>query len=199
MSGVVVGLDVEHLDERQADHDLRELVRALPAGTVEVAATHWATLGERPHVALSAALAGLPASVVVPLLVTRLGELAARWALVVGEQAGDRLLGDEALHDAASAARDAHVQRRSGRVVHFPGADGLVGTLTVQELLDRSAVDRVRVLPSGDAPPDVLVVTRGHVRPVWAGGELALLTQPAVGGTLVPFESPSPTACCADH
>jgi hypothetical protein len=69
----------------------------------------------------------------------------------------------------------------------------------VQELLERSAVDRVRVLPAGNAPPDARVVTRGHVRPTWVDGELVLLTQPAVGGTLVPFESPSPTACCVDH
>ena len=195
MSTVVVGLDVEHLDERQADHDLRDLVRALPPGTVQVAATHWATIGERPHVALSAELVGLPASVVVPLLVARLGELAPRWSLAVA----DGVLGDHALGGAAAAARDAHVQRRSGRVVHFPGVAELVGTVTAQELLDRSAVERVRVLASGDAPPDVAVLTRDHVRPVWTDGELVLLTQPAVGGTLVPFESPSPTACCVDH
>jgi hypothetical protein len=112
---------------------------------------------------------------------------------------GDAEHGDVALRAAAAAARDAHVQRRSGRVVHFPGGAQLVGTLTVQELLERSAVDRVRVLTGGDAPPDARVVTRGHVRPTWVDGELRLLTQPAVGGTLVPFESPSPTACCVDH
>jgi hypothetical protein len=74
-----------------------------------------------------------------------------------------------------------------------------VGTLAAEELLRRSAVDRVRVLMAGAAAPDAPVVTRGHVRPVWDDGELVLLTQPAIGGTLVPFESPTPTACCADH
>jgi hypothetical protein len=195
VTGAVVGLDLEHLDERQADHDLRELVRALPAGTVRAAATHWATLGERPHVALSLELVDPPVSAVVPLLGARLGELAPRWALAVGEHA----LGDGHLRGAATAARDAHVQRRSGRLVHFRGVEELVGALTVRALLDRSAVERVRVLASGDAPADVVVRTRGHVRPSWADGRLVLLVQPAVGGTLVPFESPSPTACCADH
>jgi hypothetical protein len=210
VSGVVVGLDVEHLDELHADHDLRDLVRALPAGTVRTTATHWATAGERPHVALSLELVGLSASVVVPLLAERLGALAPRWSLAVDDLAVDDLavddlavdddaLGDTALRGAAVAARGAHLQRRSGRVVHFPGVEGLVGTLTAQELLDRSAVDRVRVLASGDASPDVRVRTRDHVRPFWAEGELVLLTQPAAGGTLVPFESPSPTACCVDH
>jgi hypothetical protein len=121
--------------------------------------------------------------------------LAPRWAVAVGEV----LQGDVLLHGGAVAARDAHAGRRSGRVVHFPGVELLVGTLTAQEVLGRSAVDRVRVLTAGDAPPDVRVVTRGHVRPTWVGGELVLLTQPAVGGTLVPFESASPTACCVDH
>jgi hypothetical protein len=46
VSRLVVGLDLEHLDERQADHDLLELVRSLPDGAVVEAATHWAS-GER--------------------------------------------------------------------------------------------------------------------------------------------------------
>jgi len=83
--------------------------------------------------------------------------------------------------------------------VHYPGVASLVQTLTVQEVLERSAVDRVRVLTAGDAPPDARIVTRGHVRPTWVDGELVLLTQPALGGTLVPFESPTPTPCCTDH
>ena len=195
MSGLVVGLDAEHVDERRADHDLRDLLRDLPVGTVRVTATHWAVLGERPHVALSAELGDGASAAGVSVLVDRVAALAPRWAVVVG----DAEHGDVALRAAAAAARDAHVQRRSGRVVHFPGAAQLVGTLTVQELLERSAVDRVRVLTAGDAPPDARVVTRGHVRPTWVDGELVLLTHPPVGGTLVPFESPSPTACCVDH
>ena len=195
MSGLVVGLDLEHVDERQADHDLRELVRDLPAGTVQGTATHWAGAGERPHVALSVQLGDVATALAVPRLAERASAAAPRWSLAVG----DAVHGDAGLHAAAVAARDAHVGRRSGRVVHFPGVELLVGPLTVQELLDRSAVDRVRVLTAGDAAPDDLVVTRGHVRPAWADGELVLLTQPAVGGTLVPFESPSPTPCCVDH
>ena len=195
MSTVVVGLDVVHLDERRADHDLLGLVRSLPPGTAVAAATHWATVGERPHVALSVETAGLPAPLVVRLLTERLQSLAPRWALgVEGIKHGD-----PALHGAAQAARRAHVERRSGRVVHFGGVEALVGTVTAGALLERSAVARVRVLGGGDAPADAPVVTRGHVRPSWADGELVLLTQPAVGGTLVPFESPTPTPCCADH
>jgi hypothetical protein len=160
-----------------------------------MAATHWAGAGERPHVALSLQLGDLATALAVPVLTERASAVAPRWSLAVG----DVLHGDAGLHTASVAARDAHVGRRSGRVVHFPGVEALVGTLTAQELLDRSAVERVRVLTAGDAAPDARVVTRGHVRPTWVDGELVLLTQPAVGGTLVPFESPSPTACCVDH
>jgi hypothetical protein len=83
--------------------------------------------------------------------------------------------------------------------VHFPGVAALVGTLAVRDVLDRSAVDRVQVLTAAEAAPDAVVDTRGHVRPTWQGGQLVLLAQPAVGGTLVPYESPNPTPCCADH
>jgi hypothetical protein len=195
MSTVVVGLDVVHVDERAADHDLLGLVQTLPPGAAVAAATHWATGGERPHVALSVETAGLPAALVVRLLTERLRSLAADWALGADGTAH----GDPGLHGAAQAARRAHLERRSGRVVHFPGVEALVGTMTAGALLERSAVARVRVLGGGDAPADAPVVTRGHVRPSWVDGELVLLTQPAVGGALVPFESPTPTACCADH
>ena len=192
-AALVVGLDLEHLDERSADHELHRLVVGLPAGAVRSAATHWAQSGGRPHVALSLELVGVPAALATEQ-VTELLE-APRWSLAVGGDAH----GDPDLRTSAAAARDAHVGRRSGRVVHFPGVEHLVGTLTARLLLDRSAVDRVRVLTAGEAAPDVRVVTRDHVRPTWLDGELVLLTQPAVGGTVVPFESPSPTACCADH
>ncbi len=190
-SGLVVGLDVEHTDERRADHDLQGLVGALPPGAVRVAATHWARLADRPHVALSVELVDVGPEVVLD----RLPQLAARWSLVLD---GERH-GDPALSEAARAARAAHVQRGSGRAVHYPGVELLTGTLAASALVERSAVDRVRVLTAGDAPPDALVVTREHVRPTWVDGELVLLTQPASGGTLVPFESPDPTPCCADH
>jgi hypothetical protein len=186
----VVGLDLEHLDERRADHDLLELVRSLPDGDVTEAATHWAS-AEGPHVALSVALDGRSLE---PLL-QRLPELGERWCAVV---AGE-VHGDAALAGATDAARKAHVARTSGRVVLFPGSAALVGTLPVRDLLDRSAVDRVQVLTAAEAAPDAVVDTRGHVRPTWQRGQLVLLAQPAVGDRLVPYESPDPTPCCADH
>lgn len=87
-----------------------------------------------------------------------------------------------------------------GRAVIYPGVASLTGTLTIAELLARSAIDRVTVLGSpGQPAPDTLLVTHRHVRPQWQDGELTLTAMPAAGGTLVPFEVPDPTPCCADH
>ncbi|MDQ1035454.1 hypothetical protein QFZ75_001870 [Streptomyces sp. V3I8] len=87
-----------------------------------------------------------------------------------------------------------------GRAVVYPGSPELTGTLTIAELLARSAIGRVVVLgSSGAPPPGQSVVTRDHVRPQWQDGELVLTLMPAVGGVLVPFEVPDPTPCCADH
>lgn len=87
-----------------------------------------------------------------------------------------------------------------GRAVLYPGVGSLTGTVTVGELLARSAINRVTVLGTGVQPSAAQrMVTRGHVRPQWQGGELVLAAMPAVGGTLVPFEVPDPTPCCADH
>ncbi|MFH8466183.1 hypothetical protein [Streptomyces sp. NPDC017991] len=87
-----------------------------------------------------------------------------------------------------------------GRAVVYPGSAELTGTLTIAELLARSAIGRVVVLGApGEPPPSQSVVTRDHVRPQWQDGELVLTLQSAVGGVLVPFEVPDPTPCCADH
>ncbi|MCY1141785.1 hypothetical protein OWR29_27635 [Actinoplanes sp. Pm04-4] len=97
------------------------------------------------------------------------------------------------------AAADEAASGKFGRAVVFGGSSELTGTLTVQEVLDRSAIDRVEVLGSGVADPALKLDTRDFVRPQFRDGELVLVTMPAVGGTLVPFETRDPTPCCADH
>ncbi|MFD8519129.1 hypothetical protein ACFV2D_03800 [Streptomyces capillispiralis] len=87
-----------------------------------------------------------------------------------------------------------------GRAVLYPGASALTGTMTVADLLAGSAIDRVTVLGTPEPPgPGTRMVTRDHVRPQWQRDELVLAATPALGGTLVPFEAPDPTPCCADH
>ena len=100
---------------------------------------------------------------------------------------------------ALRAAAEAAATGKFGRAVIFEGSDRLTGTLTVAEVLAISAIDRVEVLGSGPAPADAVLDTRDFVRPQFSAGELVLTTTPAAGGTLVPFESPDPTPCCANH
>jgi hypothetical protein len=101
------------------------------------------------------------------------------------------------LGEDSPAARAEH--RTSGRAVRYPGVEGLVGTLSVAEVLERSAIDKVEVLGGGEADLATLIDTGDFVRPQWRAGVLTLTTTPAAGGRLVPFETRNPTPCCAAH
>ncbi|WP_433726031.1 hypothetical protein ACQP2Y_08215 [Actinoplanes sp. CA-051413] len=92
-----------------------------------------------------------------------------------------------------------HVARSSGRAVLYPGVERLVGTLSVAEVLELSAIEKVEVLGGGAADPATLIDTGDFVRPQWRAGQLTLLAGPAAGGRLVPFETRYPTPCCAAH
>lgn len=170
MTPYVLTVDAGIRDLRAADHLLHALAAELALPNGVFGCTHLVR-GDRPRVAVSIAL---PSS---PLLRTALEGLTARG------------------HEVSDGAPDA-----VGRAVIYPGVESLAGTLTIAELLGRSAVDRVEVL-GGSAQPDLgtPVVTRNHVRPQWQDGALVLTAMPAAYGTLVPFEVPDPTPCCADH
>ncbi|MGC3002567.1 hypothetical protein ACPF8X_30385 [Streptomyces sp. G35A] len=164
-------LDTGLRDLRAADHLLHELAGDLALPEDTFGCTHLLR-GDRPRVAVSLSL---PAE---PLLRTTRERLTAAGR-------GDVSPG---LPDGA------------GRAVIYPGAPALTGTMTVAELIARSAIDRVTVLGTPEPPrPGTRVVTRDHVRPQWQDGVLVLAATPALGGTLVPFEAPDPTPCCADH
>ncbi|WP_217142096.1 hypothetical protein [Streptomyces sp. AC627_RSS907] len=164
-------VDTDVTELREADHLLQDLAGGLGLPDDAFGCTHLVGDGDRRRVGLSLA-AGSRA--VVDAARTR---LTARG------------------HTVADGTWD-----EAGRAVLFPGAAALTGTLTVAELLDRSAIDRVRVLGAQGGPdPGARLVTREFVRPRWEHGELVLAAMPAAGGTLVPFEVPDPTPCCADH
>ncbi|WP_217247201.1 hypothetical protein [Streptomyces sp. AC602_WCS936] len=165
-----IGIDTGATTLREADHLLQALAAELGLPEGVFGCTHLVRDG-RPRVALSLAAEGEP----------------------VLRAARDRLT--EQGYEVRDGAWDA-----VGRAVLYPGADALTGTVIVAELLARSAIDRVTVLGTpGEPAPDTRLVTRDHVRPQWQGGRLVLSAMPAVGGTLVPFEDPDPTPCCADH
>ncbi len=157
-------------DLRAADHLLHSLAAELDLPEGTFGCTHLVR-GDRPRVVLSLAVPSRQ------LLSTVRERLTAR------------------APEVAPGLPDA-----MGRAVIYPGVTALTGTLTVADVLDRSAITRVAVLGTPTRPsPDTPLMTQDHVRPYWQDGELVLTTMPAVGGTLVPFEVPEPTPCCADH
>jgi hypothetical protein len=174
----VAGADTGRRTLAEADADVAAVVRLLVEAGLPgaVVATHLTRTGG-PHVTLSLEVPGAdPARLLAQAL--------------PGADVGE----------AAAAGAQAHAARRSGRLVHFPGVEQLVGTLSVAALLERSAVERVHVLGgTGEPGGDVLVRTREHVRPAYGAGRVVLAAEWAAGRVLVPFEVPVPTPCCADH
>lgn len=166
----VVTVDAGLRDLRAADHLLRTLAAELDLPEDGFGCTHLVR-GERPRVVVSLA----------PGSRAELDDVRGR----LTTQA----------YEVTEGAPDA-----VGRAVLYPGAGLLRGTMAVEEVLSVSAIDRVTVLGGTGRPrPDTALVTNDHVRPQWQSGELVLTAMPAVGGTLVPFEVPEPTPCCADH
>ncbi|GGN95590.1 hypothetical protein GCM10011579_096190 [Streptomyces albiflavescens] len=188
----VVGVDTGLVGAlREADHLLRGLAVELGAAEDVWGCTHHVRDGGRPHTALSFAV---PSERAARAAVRRLAEREFGVAL------GAERHGPADLAAGAARAAAEHAERTGGRAVLYPGAEALTGTVTVARLLAGSAVDRVAVLGAPDGPePERRIVTRDHVRPEWREGQLVLTTMPAAGGTLVPFEVPEPTPCCADH
>ncbi|XVQ86922.1 hypothetical protein ACQP2K_05730 [Microbispora siamensis] len=174
---MILGFDDGSRTVAGAEHLLHQVVEEVlgsPAGVI--GCTHFVRSGELPHVACSLAVPGT-----AHLDPARLPE-----GVLTAEGA--------ALAAAEHAARD------GGRVVLFPGRDDLPATLTVGDLLARTAIDRVLVLAQPEPPADdVVLVTNDHVRPVWRDGLMTLLAMPAPGGRIAPAEVPNPTPCCADH
>lgn len=169
---MIAAISLGHATTAEAEHWLSEFLSETGAPADLVACTHFART-PRPHVTVSLAATELAAS--------RLPETPPAYV------------------EAADRAVLAHITRRSGRAVRYPGVGGLVGTLTVGELLARSAIDEVIVL-GGDSPAaETLVDTRDFVRPEWRDGRLTLIAAAAGPGLIAPFEVPDPTPCCADH
>jgi hypothetical protein len=168
------GLSQGHESTSQAEHWLVELVSLLGNQAGTVACTHFVRT-PYPHVAVSLAVPSHCDTTRLPTV-------------------------DPELKEAAAQAMADHVSRHSGRAVIYPGVDELVGTLTVAELVERSAIDRVVVLGKpADPAADTLVDTRDFVRPEWRAGRLTLVTTPAPDSRIAPFEIPNPPQCCADH
>ncbi|MCW2877980.1 MAG: hypothetical protein JWQ95_2080 [Sphaerisporangium sp.] len=198
---MILGLDAGSRTVTEAEHLLHQMVEVLglPAGTV--GCTHFVrTATGTPHVACSVAV-GETAGATSPRAQTRQAAIdLAALPDNVGAVFGDSRTGPDDLAEGAALAAVEHAAGSGGRLVVFPGHAELTGTLSVAELLARSAIDDVVVLAQAEEPsPDTPVTTNDHIRPQWRDGRVVLLTMPARGGYLMPAEVPNPTPCCADH
>jgi hypothetical protein len=188
-AGRVVGLDFDHDSVEAAEHWLHELVHRLgdPAGLI--ACTHLVYV-PHPHVAVSLSFLseeGAPLTAYTRTGAPSSGTGELRWP----PQAPDS--------DGAKVAAAEHDARSAGRAVHYPGVEQLTGSLTVGEVIERSAIERVVMIGGADAAPETILRTLDYVRPMWKDGRLTLVTRPAPEGSLAPFELRHSTPCCADH
>lgn len=192
----VAALDVLSGSLRDVDGVAHALVRALhDVGAVDVlVASHVVQSGHEPHQVVTVSADDVAAAELEAAL-RQVGS-AFDVAAVLSDEGYDGP--PELLDDLQSAAR-AHRGRTSGRVVVFPGDHVLLGTVSVADVTLWSDVDRVELVTGGQVDPALPLVTRDFLRPRWERGDLVLHVQPAAGGTVVPFETPFPTPCCADH
>ncbi|MGY1651036.1 hypothetical protein [Geodermatophilus sp. SYSU D01119] len=174
----------------EVEHRLLDLGRRV--GATEVA-THVVRADGTGHHA---------GSLRVPAVAGLAGAVAA-WAgpggaVVLSGDGDDAVLGDPAHAAHAAGVARAHRARTSGRLVRFPGQDGLPDRFPLAELTARCAVEAVHLLGVADDPALVLR-TRGHVRPEFRDGVLVLVVNAWDDREVCPFEPPVQRECCADH
>ena len=192
----VAALDVLSVTLHEIDGVAHAVARALhELGALDVVvASHVASTGGEPHQVLTVAAADLTADEVEDAL--QVVGSGFDVSAVLGAGSYD---GPPELRGGLDAAAAQHATATHGRVVVFPGDHLLQGTVSVADVTLWSDIDRVEDLTGLAVDPRTPLVTRDFLRPRWQGGELVLHVQPAVGGTVVPFETPFPTPCCADH
>lgn len=112
----------------------------------------------------------------------------------------ERLLvaGDPDLQGGAMLAAAGLRERSNGRAFRYAGEERLRGVLSVDVLLDQTAIDRVDVL-GGVLSTRSSVQTRDFVRPQFRDGQLVLVVTPRAGDSFQPFEARNPHHCCEDH
>jgi hypothetical protein len=195
-SAPVAGLDVLSHSLRDADSVAHAVVHQLhDLGALDaLVATHVVATGHEPHHVLTVSATQVSTWELQEIL----HEVGARFDVASILVGGD-YTGPPELRHGLEAAIASHVDHTSGRVVVFPGDHLLVGTVDTHQVTSQSDVDRVVLVTGGDVADARPLVTRNFLRPLWHDGDLVLHVQEAIGGTLVPFETPSPTPCCADH
>ncbi len=100
---------------------------------------------------------------------------------------------------AVVAADGPHLLPEGARVFRYPGDDGLPEELTVGDLLATTAIDEVLALGGTQVQDHYVIRTQHFLRPTMTAGRLRLVVRPGEGSTLLGFEQPNPTPCCAGH
>jgi len=186
-----VGLDSgrDHLDA--AEHDASLLADLL--GCADEVCTHTIP-GPAPHYAASLRI---PAGRWTPQGPEALrgmadGALAYEegdWAIEVGSRPG---------RAGARTAIAAHAAGTGGRALRFRGQHDLRGALTIDAILEASAIQEVEVLGAASTGRAV-VDTRDFVRPHYRNGRLTLVVTPLDENRLQPFELEHAHQCCDGH
>ncbi|MDT4950201.1 MAG: hypothetical protein QOJ37_2796 [Pseudonocardiales bacterium] len=189
-TGAVVGVDAALPTTKAADELARRIRDLLGDAVAPVIATHFVSGFGLPHVALTVDAVSIG---------QRAADLTTLDDLGAGLWTDGGSCGSADLVGGAEQAVKAYRSGHGGRAVCFAGSDAVPPEVTVAELLAGTAIDAVAVLSGGDIDPATVVLTRGHLRPTWTAGRLVLAVERAAGGRLVPFETPTPTPCCADH
>lgn len=86
-----------------------------------------------------------------------------------------------------------------GRLVRFPGSDGVRGEVAADALVAGTAIDVVVGVGAPVAPRDVVDTLDGHLRPQRREGVVELLVEPAGPGRWRPVEIGDPHQCCGGH
>jgi hypothetical protein len=202
-----MAIDAGTSRDRQADHVIAVLRERWSLAPRVAAATHLERGDDaRVIVTLDFVGASTPSSAAdaaadIAAIVDELDVSESRATVAVFDDGGDRTdwAGPSAGLLGVERAEARRRQRTGGRLVVFPGCDGLRGVLPVADLLAHSAIDRLAPVGGVHVSDDALVNTQSFVRPQWRHGELLLDVVPIAGGMLAPFEVPNPTPCCADH
>jgi len=189
--GSVVGVDGGTQDRDSTEHLLYEAVAASP-GQVTLACTHLVAV-PAPHWAVSLVVAGPPPAEL------ELSRHLADSAVTVIRPDGATASAGAGPWQAGADAAAAQLLSGSGRAVVFEGQDRLPATVTVEDVMRLTAIERVLGV-AGTPTAGRLLHTRGYVRPQLVEGELVLHVRPyGVDSQLAPFEVPEPTPCCAAH
>jgi len=101
---------------------------------------------------------------------------------------GPRTFGPGDLAEGALSALQEGAGRTGGRLVLFPGGQGLAGRMSVDDVVRSSLIDRVETAGGFPAAPGGVVDVRGRLRPRWRDGRAVLVVRPTEPGDLAPLD-----------